>query len=133
MLTRRIWAANGTEVEITGQANILFKLAGRDLPTNALISLDIEEVMLGMDWLKSHKCLWDFDFNKLYTLMGDQRSHCPEKEKTPLPANLRRTRDTSYLSFTKSDHPGTLCLLVRHFKESIHSSVHFLIQPTMAA
>ena len=63
---QRIWTANGTEIEIAGQANIPFKLAGRDLLTDALVSPDVEEVMLGMDWLKSHKCLWDFDSSRLY-------------------------------------------------------------------
>jgi len=43
---QRIWAANGTEVEIAGHANISFKLAGRDLSTNVLISPDIEDVIL---------------------------------------------------------------------------------------
>ena len=33
---------------------------------NALVSPDIEEVMLGSNWLRRHKCLWDFGASWLY-------------------------------------------------------------------
>ena len=41
-------------------------MEGRDTPVEALVSPDVEEVMLGIDFLRSHKCIWDFDSSKLY-------------------------------------------------------------------
>jgi len=37
--------------------------------TDALVSGDIEEVMLGIDWLKQNDCVWDFRTRKL-SIMG---------------------------------------------------------------
>ena len=57
--TQRIWAANGTEIEVTGETTVALELNGRFLTTFALVSPDIEEIMLGSDWLRAHSCLWD--------------------------------------------------------------------------
>ena len=57
---RRLWAANGTEIEIIGEATLPLMLDGRRILTTVLVSPDIEEVMLGSDWLRAHNCVWDF-------------------------------------------------------------------------
>jgi len=36
------------------------------LDTEALISPDIEEPMIGAEWMKAHRCLWDFRGSELY-------------------------------------------------------------------
>ena len=53
-------AANDTEVTIIGEAAITLTLGNRSLKTFALLSPDVEEVMLGIDWLRENKCIWDF-------------------------------------------------------------------------
>jgi len=58
--THRMWAANGTEVQIDGEATIPFVMEGRRLDTTALVSPDIVEPMIGSEWMKAHRCLWDF-------------------------------------------------------------------------
>jgi len=63
---QRVWAANGSEILIAGRAIVPFKLEGRDTTVEALVAPDVEEVMLGIDFLRSHKCVWDFDSSKLY-------------------------------------------------------------------
>jgi len=62
---RRIWAANDTEIGVIGKVNAPFMLNGRCIMTFALISPDVEEVMLGADWLHEHRCLWDFGNRRL--------------------------------------------------------------------
>lgn len=57
--SQRIWAANGTEMEIVGEAVVPLMLNGRRISTQALVSPDVEEIMLGADWLQEHKCVWD--------------------------------------------------------------------------
>ena len=49
--SQRLWAANGNEIEVSGEATVPLLLDGRCIPTRALVSPDIEEVILGSDWL----------------------------------------------------------------------------------
>jgi len=39
---------------------------GRRLDTEALISPDIEEPLIGPEWMKAPRCLWDFRGSELY-------------------------------------------------------------------
>jgi len=64
--THRMWAANGTEVQLHGEAIIPFEMEGKRLDTEALVSPDIEEPMTGTEWMKAHRCLWDFRGSELY-------------------------------------------------------------------
>jgi len=58
--TRLIWAANNTSIQINGETELPFMLGERCLWTPVLVSEDVEEIMLGIDWLEHHKCIWDF-------------------------------------------------------------------------
>ena len=56
-----MWTANGIEVQLDGEATIPFEMDGKRFYTGALISQDIEEPMIGEEWMKAvHRCLWDF-------------------------------------------------------------------------
>jgi len=61
-----MWAANNTEVQIDFEATIPFVMKGRRLETDALVSPDIEEPMIGSEWMKAHRCLWDFQGSQLH-------------------------------------------------------------------
>ena len=74
-------AANGTEIEITAEATVPLLLDGRSILTTALVSPDIEEIMLGSDWLQAHHCLWDFGRGRLYI---DGRAAMTLSRKRPL-------------------------------------------------
>jgi len=63
--TRQIWAANNTPIHIFGETDLPLELDGRCLWTPVLISEDVDEVMLGFDWLVNHNCLWDFNTGRL--------------------------------------------------------------------
>jgi len=63
---QRLWAANGTEIEILGEVTVPLLLDGRCIMTTALVSADIEEVMLNFGWLQKHTCLWDFGRERLF-------------------------------------------------------------------
>jgi predicted aspartyl protease len=78
---QRIWAANGTEIGVAGEAVVPLLLDGRCVDTFAVVSPDIEEVTLGADWLQAHKCLWDFGSGKLYI---DGRTAVPLHRKRAL-------------------------------------------------
>jgi len=56
----KITAANGTTITILGRTVLPFRLNGNLIETSVLVSNDIEEPMLGSDWLTEHDCVWDF-------------------------------------------------------------------------
>ena len=45
-------AANGTPIEILGSMRVAFEIQGHPFLANLLVSEDISEFMLGVDWLK---------------------------------------------------------------------------------
>ena len=63
--TSKVWAANNTRMHIDGETRVPFFLNNMCLWTTALVSEDIEEVMLGADWLQQYGCVWDFRTGKL--------------------------------------------------------------------
>ena len=56
---QHLFAANDTEIEILGRVTLPMRLLGRQILTDALVSPNIDEIMLGSDWLHDHNCLWD--------------------------------------------------------------------------
>ena len=64
---RRVWAANNTPIRIEGEVRLPFELDEKCLWTIALVSEDVEEVMLGIDWLEANNCVWDLkDWTVVY-------------------------------------------------------------------
>ena len=56
--TQQIWTANNTPISVEKEVELPFFLDEECLWTTALISEDIEEVMLGIDWLQRYECIW---------------------------------------------------------------------------
>jgi len=79
--SQHLWAANDTEIEITGEVILPLVLNGRCISTRALVSLDVDEVMLGADWLHDHRCVWDFAKRQIHV------DGC-----APVPLTKRRTQ-----------------------------------------
>jgi len=63
--TTQVWAANNSPIRIYGETNLPFFLGDHCLWTSALVSEDVEEVMLGSDWLRDYGCVWDFGTGNL--------------------------------------------------------------------
>ena len=53
-----VWAANGSQINILGKARIYFDVQGLKLYADVLVSDDIQELYLGIDWLKQNDCRW---------------------------------------------------------------------------
>jgi len=62
-------AANGSAINILGHMTINFSIRGEPLHADLLIADDVDEFMLGFDWLTAQKAKWDFDAKTL-TLHG---------------------------------------------------------------
>ena len=65
--SQKVYAANESEISILGKTRLHFKLHAQ-VPTYAdvLVTEDIEEPMLGIDWLTKHCSRWDFLTGMLY-------------------------------------------------------------------
>jgi len=58
--TQKVYAANGTPIEVIGQTKLTFSFGSYTTSASVLVSADVEELMLGIDWLEQHDCVWDF-------------------------------------------------------------------------
>lgn len=65
--TRTLLAANGTQIRLLGELDIPIKFwRGFTVPTKFLVSDQIFEPMLGMDWLRQHRCRLGFGSGALF-------------------------------------------------------------------
>ena len=65
----RLVAANHKYIDVQGEVILPFKLSNLDLPTPALVSDCVCEIMLGVDFLAGREFLWNFS-NKTLTIDG---------------------------------------------------------------
>ena len=56
-----VTAANGTKINVLGSRVFHIKLNGIAFDAEMLVSNDIEEAMLGVDFLGSHDCTWQIN------------------------------------------------------------------------
>jgi len=60
-----VTAANGTIVHVLGYMTIKFSIQGIPLKADLMVSNNVDEFMLGFDWLTSQKAKWDFETRTL--------------------------------------------------------------------
>ncbi len=60
-----VYAANGSPIKILGVTNCNFHIAGMPVSASLLVSEDIEEFMLGYDWLNLQQIIWNFDAKQI--------------------------------------------------------------------
>jgi hypothetical protein len=65
----KLSAANGSQINVTGKAHVDFIVNGVKLHADVLCSDSIDEFLLGADWLKENKCLWNFASSEV-TIQG---------------------------------------------------------------
>ena len=53
----KVYAANDTPIQVEGKLQLPFFLGELCIWTDALVSEDTEEVMLGIDWLTQNDCM----------------------------------------------------------------------------
>ena len=80
-VSQRVFAANGTPIEILGRVEIPINLGGNILSTDVLISPDVAEIMLSYQWLNDNRCVWDFRERTL-CVNGQVVPLCSKKQKS---------------------------------------------------
>ena len=58
--SQRLIAANGTTIPVTGSATITVSAGKQRLRITGFVSDHIVELMVGVDWLKTHNAVWNF-------------------------------------------------------------------------
>ena len=76
----KLFAANSTEISILGSVRLGFTVQRMSLFADLLVSDEVEEIMLGIDWLTENDCKWHF-VEKQIEIEG--RKVPPEKPRFP--------------------------------------------------
>ena len=56
----KLFAVNSTEISILGSVRLGFTVQRMSLFADLLVSDEVEEIMLGIDWLTENDCKWHF-------------------------------------------------------------------------
>ena len=57
----QLYAANGTTINNLGAFTLKFKVGNIDVQARLQVSDQLDELILGYDWLRENHCEWDFD------------------------------------------------------------------------
>ena len=74
---KNLEAANGKTIGVIGEVDLEVNIAGRNILTRFIVSDQIDEVILGVNWLQSNNCSIQFSRN----LMKIEKSHCTTFEE----------------------------------------------------
>ena len=118
--TRKLRAANGTNITLIGEWNTIVEIGNLTVPVHFIVSDQIEEIIIGVDWMKLNRCVLSFSDCSL-TLRG----YCfPLMKKAASRVNrvilgtqvvdpighVNSTRDQESVAFSRilEDHVGCL-------------------------
>lgn len=59
--SNRLFAANETEISVDGQVTVTVVIQQRRYPSTFFASENVDEVILGRDWLANNRVIWNFD------------------------------------------------------------------------
>jgi len=57
----RLYAANGTSITVMGEVVLDIRLGVEVIPTRFIVSNNVTEPMLGIDWLRLNRATWNFE------------------------------------------------------------------------
>ena len=69
--SRKLQAANGTRIGVLGEVELLVQVANICLPTKFVVSDQIDETLIGVDWLQTNGCYISFPEN-IMTIQGNR-------------------------------------------------------------
>ena len=61
--TQKLYAANGTEIALLGEVELTLSMTGQELTAAVVVSEEVDDLILGIDWLGRHRCRWSFAQN----------------------------------------------------------------------
>ena len=61
--TQKLYAANGTEIALLGEVEFTLSMSGQEVTAAVVVSEEVDDLILGIDWLGRHRCRWSFAQN----------------------------------------------------------------------
>ena len=61
--TQKLFAANGTEIALLEETELTLTMSGHEVTATVVVSEEVDDLILGIDWLGSHRCRWSFAQN----------------------------------------------------------------------
>ena len=109
----RLQAANGQPMTVRGETEVELRIGHETVPSTLLVTDEVKDLILGIDWLRKNKCLWDFDpsmliFRKRHYKLG----YCNPKSNT-----VRRIFASS--DVTLEDNHVTMVSAIRPYCSSL--------------
>ena len=56
--TQKLYAANGTEIALLGKVELTPSMSGHEVTAAVVFSEEVDDLILGIDWLGRHRCRW---------------------------------------------------------------------------
>ena len=135
--SRKLKAANGTQINIVGEWRTMVTMGPLRVAMNFIVSDQIDEVLIGIDWLQEHQCLLSFAdltitlrgycfplLKKVYSgtcnrVISEEEVTLPAKSEAVIPSkvvysNLHRPLPSLCVTDNKECRPGVKtarCLL----------------------
>jgi len=112
---RRLFAANNTTISVDGQTRLPVVVNKLRFPATFLVSPNVDEVILGRDWLQENRVVWNFSENNV-TVNGNQ---CKLIPKYSANTRCRRCRVGSDIEIPPTSEiiiPATV--IYGHFRSS---------------
>ena len=115
--TQKLYSANGTEIALLGEVELTMTMSGHEVTAAAVVSEEVDDLILAIDWLGRHRCRWSFAQNlieidgEVVRLIRRPRPHMLRRiyavDSTIIPAghttNVRVTMALSTLRQTSGD------------------------------
>jgi len=96
LLTYELFTANKAPLRVIGDLDIAFTVDGHPMEANVSVSSDIEELLLGSDWLIRNQCHWNLAAGTIK--MGDLELETHKKSSVDTSCRVvvvERCRSTS--------------------------------------
>ena len=63
--TQKLYSANGTEIALLGEVELTLSMSGQEVTAAVVVSEEVDDLILGIDWLGRHRCRWSFAQNTI--------------------------------------------------------------------
>ena len=61
--TQKLYAANVTEIALLGEVELTLLMSEQEVTAAVVVSEEVDDIILGIDWLGRHRCRWSFAQN----------------------------------------------------------------------
>ena len=62
---QKLYAANGTEIALLGEVELTMTMSGHEVTAAVVVFEEVDDLILGIDWLGRHRCRWSFAQNPI--------------------------------------------------------------------